>query len=50
MAMQSEPMRARLAALAAQGIVLAPEAFAARNAAEYKRMGALIRETGLLAK
>lgn len=49
LAMQSEPMRARLAALAAQGLVLAPEAFAARNAAEYRRMGALIRETGLRA-
>jgi tripartite-type tricarboxylate transporter receptor subunit TctC len=49
-ALQSEAMKARLSAIAAQGLVLTPEAFAARNAAEFQRMGQLIRETGLSAK
>lgn len=49
-ALQSEAMKARLAAIAAQGLILTPEAFAARNAAEFQRMGALIRDTGLSAK
>jgi tripartite-type tricarboxylate transporter receptor subunit TctC len=49
-ALQSEAMKARLAAIAAQGLILTPEAFAARNAAEFQRMGQLIRETGLSAK
>ena len=48
--LQSEAMKARLAAIAAQGLILTPEAFAARNAAEFQRMGQLIRETGLSAK
>ncbi len=48
--LQSEAMKARLAAIAAQGLLLAPEAFAARNATELQRMGQLIRETGLSAK
>jgi hypothetical protein len=43
-------MKARLSAIAAQGLILTPEAFAARNAAEFQRMGQLIRETGLSAK
>ena len=49
-ALQSATMRDRMAALAAQGLNLTPEQFAARNAAEFQRMGALIRETGLSAK
>ena len=48
--LQSEAMKARLAAIAAQGLLLTPEAFAARNATEFQRMGQLIRETGLSAK
>ena len=40
----------RMTALAAQGLYLTPEQFAARNAADFQRMGALIRETGLSAK
>ncbi len=49
-ALQSATMRDRMAALAAQGLNLTPEQFAARNAAEFQRMGQLIRETGLSAK
>jgi len=49
-ALQSAALRERMAALAAQGLNLTPEQFAARNAAEFQRMGALIRETGLSAK
>jgi len=49
-ALQSSALRERMVALAAQGISLSAEQFAARNAAEYQRMGALIRETGLSAK
>lgn len=49
-ALQSATMRDRMAALAAQGLNLTPEQFAARNAVEFQRMGALIRETGLSAK
>jgi len=48
--LQSATMRDRMTALAAQGLYLTPEQFAARNAAEFQRMGALIRETGLSAK
>jgi tripartite-type tricarboxylate transporter receptor subunit TctC len=48
-ALQSATMRDRMAALAAQGLNLTSEQFAARNAAEFQRMGALIRETGLSA-
>jgi tripartite-type tricarboxylate transporter receptor subunit TctC len=47
---QSDAMKARLAAIAAQGLILTPEAFAARTQAEFQRMGALIRDTGLAAK
>jgi tripartite-type tricarboxylate transporter receptor subunit TctC len=49
-ALQSAALRDRMAALAAQALNLTPEQFAARNAAEFQRMGALIRETGLSAK
>jgi len=49
-ALQSSALRERLTAIAAQGLSLTPEAFAARNAADFQRMGALIRETGLSAK
>jgi tripartite-type tricarboxylate transporter receptor subunit TctC len=49
-ALQSGALRERMAALAAQGLNLSPEQFAVRNAAEFQRMGALIRETGLSAK
>ena len=49
-ALQSEALQARMAAIAAQGLTLSPDAFAARNAAEFQRMSALIRETGLSAK
>jgi len=49
-ALQSSALRERLTAIAAQGLSLTPEAFAARNAAEFQRMGMLIRETGLSAK
>jgi tripartite-type tricarboxylate transporter receptor subunit TctC len=48
--LQSSALQARLAALAAQGLVLSPESFAARNQAEYRRMGSVIRDTGLGAK
>ncbi len=48
--LQTDAMRARLTAIAAQGLILTPEAFAARNAAEFQRMGALIRQTGLRAE
>lgn len=46
-ALQSEALRARLSALAAQGLLLSPEAFAARNQEEFRRMGDVIRATGL---
>ncbi len=49
-ALQTAALRERMAAIAAQGLSLTPEAFAARNASEYQRMGALIRETSLSAK
>ncbi|HEX9184441.1 MAG TPA: tripartite tricarboxylate transporter substrate binding protein [Burkholderiales bacterium] len=49
-ALQSAALRERMAALAAQGLSLTPEQFATRNAAEFQRMGTLIRETGLSAK
>ena len=45
--LQTEALRARLAALAAQGLLLSPEAFAARNQEEFRRMGDVIRATGL---
>ena len=48
--LQSDAMKARLAAIAAQSLILTPEAFAARTQAEYQRMGALIRDTGLSAR
>jgi len=37
----------RSGATAAQALLLTPEGFAARLRAEYERMGALVRETGL---
>ena len=46
-ALQTETLRARLSALAAQGLLLSPEAFAARNREEFRRMGEVIRATGL---
>ncbi len=49
-AMQGAEMKARLAAIAAQELVLTPEAFAARLRSEHGRMGALVRETGLRAE
>lgn len=48
-AMQTTDLKARVAAIAAQEMVLSPEAFAGRLRAEHERMGALIRETGLKA-
>jgi tripartite-type tricarboxylate transporter receptor subunit TctC len=48
-AMQSAELKARTAAIAAQEMVLSPEAFASRLRAEHERMGVLIRETGLKA-
>jgi len=49
-AMQSTELKARAAAIAAQEMVLSPEAFAARLRAEHERMGALVRATGLKAQ
>jgi tripartite-type tricarboxylate transporter receptor subunit TctC len=49
-AMQGAEMKARLAAIAAQELILTPEAFAARLRSEHERMGALVRETGLRAE
>lgn len=49
-ALRSSTLQARLTAIAAQGILLSPEAFAARTQAEFRRMGVLIRDTGLGAK
>lgn len=49
-AMQSADLKARAAAIAAQEMVLSPDAFAARLRAEHERMGALVRETGLRAE
>jgi tripartite-type tricarboxylate transporter receptor subunit TctC len=49
-ALRSSTLQARFTALAAQGLILSPEAFAERNQAEYRRMGAVIRDTGLGAK
>ena len=48
-AMQSADLKARAAAIAAQDMVLAPDAFAARVRAEHERMVVLVRETGLKA-
>ncbi len=47
--MQSAELKARVTAIAAQELVLSPEAFAARLRAEHERMGALVKETGLRA-
>jgi tripartite-type tricarboxylate transporter receptor subunit TctC len=47
--MQSAESRARVTAIAAQELVLSPEAFAARLRAEHERMALLVRETGLRA-
>jgi tripartite-type tricarboxylate transporter receptor subunit TctC len=48
-AMQSAEMKARTAAIAAQAMVLAPEAFAARLRADHERLGVLVKEIGLRA-
>jgi tripartite-type tricarboxylate transporter receptor subunit TctC len=48
-AMQSPELKARAAAIAAQEMVMPPEAFAARLRAEHERMAVLVRETGLKA-
>jgi tripartite-type tricarboxylate transporter receptor subunit TctC len=47
--MQSPEMKARVSAIAAQELILSPEAFAARLRTEHERMGALVKETGLRA-
>jgi tripartite-type tricarboxylate transporter receptor subunit TctC len=49
-AMQSPELKARAGAIAAQEMVMPPEAFAARLRAEHERMAALVRETGLKAE
>ena len=49
-AMQSADLKARASAIAAQEMVLSPDAFAARLRAEHERMRVLIRETGLRAE
>jgi tripartite-type tricarboxylate transporter receptor subunit TctC len=48
-AMGSPELKARTGAIAAQEMVLAPEAFAARVRAEHERMAQLVKETGLKA-
>jgi tripartite-type tricarboxylate transporter receptor subunit TctC len=48
-AMQSADLKARAGAIAAQEMVLTPEAFAARLRAEHERMRALVQATGLRA-
>ena len=48
-AMQSAEMKARTAAIAAQAMVLAPDAFAARLRADHERLGVLVKEIGLKA-
>ena len=49
-AMQSSELKARASAIAAQEMVLSPEAFAARLRAEHERMAVLVKETGLKAE
>jgi tripartite-type tricarboxylate transporter receptor subunit TctC len=49
-AMQSADLKARAAAIAAQELVLSPEAFAARVRAEHERMAVLVKEVGLKAE
>jgi tripartite-type tricarboxylate transporter receptor subunit TctC len=46
-AMHSRELKERTAAIAAQALVLSPEAFAQRMRDEHQRMGALIREAGI---
>ena len=48
-AMQSAEMKSRTAAIAAQAMVLAPDAFAARLRGDHERLGVLVREIGLKA-
>jgi tripartite-type tricarboxylate transporter receptor subunit TctC len=48
-AMLSAEMKARTGAIAAQAMVLAPEAFAARLRADHERLGTLVKEIGLRA-
>jgi len=47
--MQAAPMTERVAAIGAQTLILAPEAFSARLRSEHERMGALVKEIGLKA-
>jgi tripartite-type tricarboxylate transporter receptor subunit TctC len=49
-AMQSADLKARAASIAAQEMVLSPEAFAARVRAEHERMAVLVKEVGLKAE
>ena len=46
-AMQSPELKARLAAIAAQDLILGPGEFASRLRAQFERMGQLVKETGL---
>lgn len=48
--MQAGPVAERAAAIGAQPLVLAPEAFGARVRAEHERMAVLVKETGLKAE
>lgn len=48
-AMASPELKARTSAIAAQEMILAPEAFAARVRAEHERMAQLVKEIGLKA-
>jgi tripartite-type tricarboxylate transporter receptor subunit TctC len=47
--MQGAAMKERVAAIGAQELVLAPDAFAARLRSEHERLGGLIKEAGLRA-
>jgi tripartite-type tricarboxylate transporter receptor subunit TctC len=42
-------MTERVAAIGAQTLILAPDAFSARLRSEHERMGALVKEIGLKA-
>jgi tripartite-type tricarboxylate transporter receptor subunit TctC len=48
-ALQTPELKSRAASIAAQELVLSPEAFAVRVRAEHERMGVLIREARLSA-
>ena len=47
LAMQTAELKERTAAIAAQALVLSPEAFAQRMREEHRRMAALVREAGI---